>query len=145
MSVCLAVGMLLAFAGGMLDAYSYINRGEVFATAETGNIVRFSLLLSQGAWRPALPYLLSILFFALGVVAGETIRRRAEGRVGRLQGLEPILLAECATLAAVAFLPSGPPDTLANILIAFTSAVQMDSFRKFRGCAGSTTTSNTDA
>ena len=139
MSESLAVGMLLAFAGGMLDAYSYINRGEVFATAETGNIVRFSLLLSQGAWRPALPYLLSILFFALGVVAAETIRRRTEGRLGRLQWQQPILLAECATLAAVAFLPSGPPDTLANILIAFTSAVQMDSFRKFRGCAGSTT------
>ena len=30
-------------------------------------------------------------------------------------------------------------DPLANILISFTSAVQVDSFRKFRGCAGSTT------
>ena len=38
-SESLAVGFLLALTGGLLDAYSYLNRGEVFATAETGNIV----------------------------------------------------------------------------------------------------------
>ena len=139
MSESLAVGMLLAFAGGILDAYSYLNRGEVFATAETGNIVRFSLCLSAGEWREALHYLLSIACFTLGVIAAELLRRRMEGRTGRLQWQQPLLLAECAVLAVVAFLPSGPLDTLANILIAFTSAVQMDSFRKFQGCAGSTT------
>ena len=49
-SESLMVGLLLALAGGMLDAYSFINRGEVFATAETGNIVRLSIYLSMGEW-----------------------------------------------------------------------------------------------
>ena len=30
----LPAGLLLALAGGILDAYSYLNRGQVFATAE---------------------------------------------------------------------------------------------------------------
>ena len=42
-------------------------------------------------------------------------------------------------LVGVALLPAGPLDALANILISFTSAIQLESFRKFRGCAGSTT------
>ena len=139
MSESLAVGLLLALAGGMLDAYSYINRGEVFATAETGNIVRLGVHLSMGEWYEVLHYLLPISFFTLGVIAAEIIRRRIEGRTGRLQWQQPLLLAECATLVVVSFLPPGPLDTLANVLIAFTSAVQMDSFRKFHGCTGNTT------
>ena len=138
-SESMAVGLLLALAGGILDAYSYLNRGEVFATAETGNIVQLSIHLSRGEWGDAFHYLLPISAFALGVITAEAIRRRVEGRAGRLRWQQPILLAECAALVVVAFLPSGPLDTLANILIAFTSAVQMDSFRKFHGCAGSTT------
>ena len=139
MSESLTVGLLLALAGGMLDAYSFINRGEVFATAETGNIVQLSVHLSMGEWASAFQYLLPILAFILGVVAAEAIRRRAEGRTGRLQWQQYLLLAECGILAAVSLLPQGPLDPLANILISFTSAVQVDSFRKFRGCAGSTT------
>lgn len=139
MSESLTVGLLLALAGGMLDAYSFINRGEVFATAETGNIVQLSVHLSMGEWASAFQYLLPILAFILGVVAAEAIRRRAEGRTGRLQWQQYLLLAECGVLAAVSLLPQGPLDPLANILISFTSAVQVDSFRKFRGCAGSTT------
>ncbi len=74
-----------------------------------------------------------------GCGGGRGIRRRAEGRTGRLQWQQYLLLAECGVLAAVSLLPQGPLDPLANILISFTSAVQVDSFRKFRGCAGSTT------
>ena len=139
MSESLIDGLLLALAGGMLDAYSFINRGELFATAETGNIVQLSVHLSMGEWASAFQYLLPILAFILGVVAAEAIRRRAEGRTGRLQWQQYLLLAECGVLAAVSLLPQGPLDPLANILISFTSAVQVDSFRKFRGCAGSTT------
>ena len=147
-SESLMVGLLLALAGGMLDAYSFINRGEVFATAETGNIVRLSIYLSMGEWREAFHYLLPILAFALGVIAAEALRRRSECRAGRpdrrpgrlrWQWQQPLLLAECGVLAAVSLLPLGPLDPLANILIAFSSAVQVDSFRKFRGCTGSTT------
>ena len=97
-SESMAVGLLLALAGGILDAYSYLNRGEVFATAETGNIVQLSIHLSRGEWGDAFHYLLPISAFALGVITAEAIRRRVEGRAGRLRWQQPILLAECAAL-----------------------------------------------
>ena len=139
MSDSLAVGLLLAFAGGMLDAYSFITRGEVFATAETGNLVRLGVHLSLGEFAQAGRYIFPILAFTLGVLAAELIRRRMDGRRARFHWRQAILLGECAVLLLVALLPSGPMDALANILISFTSAIQLESFRKFRGCAGSTT------
>lgn len=33
-----------------MDAYSYLYRGEVFANAQTGNILLLSVCLSQGRW-----------------------------------------------------------------------------------------------
>jgi hypothetical protein len=35
----LPTGLLLACAGGFLDAYTFVGRGGVFANAQTGNIV----------------------------------------------------------------------------------------------------------
>ena len=43
MSETILIGTLLALAGGFLDAYTYICRGGVFANAQTGNIVLFSI------------------------------------------------------------------------------------------------------
>ena len=38
-SESIEVGILLALSGGLMDAYSYLLRGEVFANAQTGNII----------------------------------------------------------------------------------------------------------
>ena len=40
-SESIRLGAILALSGGFMDAYSYMERGEVFANAQTGNI--FSL------------------------------------------------------------------------------------------------------
>ena len=47
------LGSILMFSGGFLDAYSYLVRGEVFATAETGNIALMGISLARGDldWR----------------------------------------------------------------------------------------------
>ena len=49
-SESLANGLLLAFAGGMMDAYTYLCRGQVFANAETGNLVLLGIQLAQRNW-----------------------------------------------------------------------------------------------
>ena len=38
-SESIELGILLALSGGFMDAYSYIGRGEVFANAQTGNML----------------------------------------------------------------------------------------------------------
>lgn len=136
-SESLPVGLLLALTGGMLDAYTYLCRGQVFATAETGNIVLLSIHLAQGEWRQAAYYLMPIIAFTAGVLVTELLRRRLGE--GRLHWRQSILLVECLVILAVSQLPQGRLDPLANILISFTSAVQIESFRKFRGCGCATT------
>ena len=53
MSDALPLGLLLALTGGILDAYTYLNRGQVFATAETGNLVLLGINCAMGQWRRA--------------------------------------------------------------------------------------------
>ena len=41
MSETLRLGIILALSGGFMDAYSYLERGNVFANAQTGNLLLF--------------------------------------------------------------------------------------------------------
>ena len=74
MSERFRVGALLAMAGGLLDAYTYVMRGGVFANAQTGNIVLLGVRAIEGEWGGVLHYLLPILAFAVGVIAAELIK-----------------------------------------------------------------------
>ena len=47
-SESIRLGSILMFSGGFLDAYSYLVRGQVFATAETGNIALMGISLARG-------------------------------------------------------------------------------------------------
>ena len=138
-SESLPVGLLLALAGGVLDSYTFLNRGEVFATAETGNLVMLGVHLARAQWAEALYYLFPILAFAAGVLCTELMKSRIEAAGLHVHWRLPLLLVECVVIGVVAFLPLGRLDALANILISFTSAIQIESFRKFVGCACATT------
>ena len=61
MSASLPVGILLALAGGFMDAYSYMARGHVFANAQTGNILLFAVAVSEGRPGDSLRYLLPVV------------------------------------------------------------------------------------
>ena len=48
-SESLPIMILLTLSGGFMDAYSYLCRGEVFANAQTGNILLFGVNLAYQA------------------------------------------------------------------------------------------------
>ena len=52
-SETLGLAVLLALAGGLLDAYTYLCRGGVFANAQTGKIVLLAIRAAEGNWRGA--------------------------------------------------------------------------------------------
>ena len=56
MSDSFRIGAMLAVVGGFLDAYTYLARGQVFANAQTGNIVLLGVHLSEGDFKKALSY-----------------------------------------------------------------------------------------
>ena len=47
----LLIGILLAIVGGFLDIYTYLLKGNVFANAQTGNIVLMGLKIAQSDFR----------------------------------------------------------------------------------------------
>lgn len=125
------LAIALAIVGGFLDAYTYLMRGGVFANAETGNMVLLGVRFFQGEYAKAGTYLVPILAFALGVWASEEIRT-VVARRGALGWWQSVLGVEIGVMALVAFLPEDL-NMLANSLVAFISAVQMESFRKVEG------------
>lgn len=105
-SEALRVGVLLALAGGYLDAYTYLCRGGVFANAETGNMVLLGVKLAAGNWAGAAKYLPPIFAFFLGVLVAEVIRRRGKAAVSsKLHWRQWVLALEIGVLAAAAFSP----------------------------------------
>ena len=137
MSETFCLGALLAVIGGFLDAYTYLTRGRVFANAQTGNIVLLGQSLAGGQWAVALHYVFPLLAFLAGVYASEWVRHL--GRHSRtLHWRQTVLLVEIALLTAAGFLPQAM-NPLANALMSFACAMQVDSFRKFRGVPCATT------
>ena len=123
---------MLAVAGGFLDAYTYLCRGQVFANAQTGNMVLLAVRLAEGSWAQAFHYLMPILAFALGILVAEVVRRNSR-HAGRFHWRHTVLLVEMAVLVAVALAPVGEWDSLVNVAVSFVCALQVETFRKVRG------------
>ena len=137
MSESLKIGIILAFTGGFLDAYTFLVRGKVFANAQTGNIVLLGTNLFQGEFKQALSYLVPIVSFIVGVFITEFIKLKFKENE-KLHWRQIIIFIEIFLLALVAFMPQSL-NNLANIIVSFICAMQVESFRKINGIACATT------
>ena len=131
----LRVGILLALTGGFLDAYTYISRGNVFANAQTGNMVMLGINFMEGNFRGIINYIIPIIAFAIGVLLAEVIRTKLS-KSEKLHWRQAVLAIEIILLIIVAFISY---DYIVNTLISLICAMQVESFRKFHGNAYATT------
>lgn len=131
MSESFLTAAFLSMSGGLQDAYTYICRGEVFANAQTGNIVLLSQNLVERNWSLVLHYLVPLVFFAMGIVAAEGIRQKYKN-VQKIHWRQLVLLMEMILLLLVGFLPE-KLNLLANAMVSFACAMQVQSFRKVNG------------
>ena len=113
-SESIELGILLALSGGFMDAYSYLARGQVFANAQTGNMLLFGVNLARGQFQHALHYLCPVLAFGLGI------------------------LIEIIILFGVGYI-SFEQNLLANSLTSFACGLQVQAFRKIHGKGYATT------
>ena len=114
----LLVGGLLSMSGGLQDAYTYHVRDQVFANAQTGNIVLLGQSIALGNWETAVRYLLPLLAFAAGVYAAEIIHSRFRTNGVALHWRHEVLLVEAALLFLVGWMPQSM-NLVANILVSF--------------------------
>ena len=122
---------LLSFSGGLQDAYTYNVRGNVFANAQTGNVVLMSQNLMSGQWLRGAYYLCPLLAFALGVFIAKRLESKFKERPN-LHWKQLVLLLEILSLALVGLLPPAL-NMAANMLVSFSCAMQLQAFRKIHG------------
>ena len=138
-SESLALGIFLTLAGGFQDAYSYNVRDHVFANAQTGNIVLLGQNIASGNLMHALRYLLPLAAFFLGVYLTEWIKHFYKTSV-KIHWRQIVLIIEILILGITGFLPNEPTlNVIANIMLSFACAMQVDTFRKFRSIPCATT------
>ena len=116
MSEAVSTGIFLTLSGGFQDAYTYYCRGNVFANAQTGNIV---------------------LAFAGGVYMAEHVKR-LHRQDRRFHWRQLIVAIEIILLFVVGFLPQDM-NMAANIIVSFVCALQVNAFRKIKGSPYATT------
>lgn len=137
MSDSFRAAVFIILSGGFQDAYTYICRGGVFANAQTGNVVLMSTALFQREWAAVLKYLVPVLSFLVGTAVAEVVHIRLK-TYEKLHWRQIILLCEIILLFGVGFLPPAV-EPLANALVSFVCAMQVQTFHKVRGHAYAST------
>ena len=131
------LAILLAVSGGFMDAYTYTFRGEVFANAQTGNIILLAINLSEGNFEKMLQYLFPVIAFAFGIIIAEVVHRFCTID-NILHWRQYTVLLECIILFSVGFI-SQEYNMIANSLVSFACGIQVESFRKIQGSGMATT------
>lgn len=134
-SESIRLGILLALSGGFMDAYSYLERGRVFANAQTGNMLLMGVNLAEGNLRAMVDYLFPVLAFALGIFLAEVIHVR---ETNLLHWRQTAVLLEALILIGVSFFPLSM-NLPANSLTSFACGIQVECFRKIHGHGIATT------
>ncbi|MBR0811061.1 DUF1275 domain-containing protein [Bradyrhizobium diazoefficiens] len=124
--------LLLAFAGGYIDAYTWIIHG-VMANAQTANLIFLWVYATAGDWPKALHFVPPILAFAVGIVIAAWLRRIVGERAGAISTLLEILM-----LIAIGILHNRLPDLAGTLGISLVAAMQAASFTKVEGTICST-------
>lgn len=130
------LAIVLALSGGLMDAYSYLARGKVFANAQTGNMLLFGIAVADGDAGQALRYFFPVLSFAVGVAVAHNIKLFTHER--HMHWRQAALMVEIALLCVVAFIPDDL-NLLANSLTSLACGIQVQAFRKLHGHPFATT------
>ena len=128
-----ATAALLTLCGGFLDAYTYFSRGGVFANAQTGNMIKLGISAATGDYSACIRYLIPIISFILGILLVRIIDSEMTKRKIRYIR-RTVILTEAAVLLTVMLIPQKEElNIIANTLVSFVCAMQMEAFKSFGG------------
>lgn len=123
----LTLGMLLAFAIGLLNACTYVSRGGVFASSQSGNLLKLGLDISNGQFDRISYFLFPVLLFGIGIITAEHFRDAPNYKNWRRI---PVMI-EIVLITAASFLPESC-DRLANSIFGLCCGLQSITFRHIR-------------
>jgi len=102
----------LSLASGSADVLSFVELGNLFTSAMTGNAALLALAIGRGQWLAALRVTCALVSFALGVsiatvYAARRVDPHAPRAFRRLLRLELAFLGGCAALWSIGSTPLG--------------------------------------
>jgi uncharacterized membrane protein YoaK (UPF0700 family) len=133
----ITIGLCLSLLGGFLDSYSYLLKGNVFANAQTGNVVLLFVSLANSEFHKCLKYLIPIITFALGVLTAEIFKK--DTSFNNQTKINTVLLIEAVLIFCIAFWGKYFSNYAVNCLISFIAAIQVTSFDRVNKNPVSTT------
>ena len=126
------ISLILIFIVGGLDAFCYMLHDGMFASMQTGNMIKVAIKLATGDYQGIGSYFLTMLAFALGILCAHFI--------ARLKHHELISISIALALYVIGLLiPLGPLNFLANLIMAFGVGVQLQAIRSIWGFPVATT------
>lgn len=129
---------LLMMVAGMMGAYTFILRGNVFCNAQTANFVMMASALGQGKWEEGFYFFIPITAYLMGAIISEMLPGPIK-RHGKLRWDTLLLAIESVTLFAIGFIPLTLPHQIVQVVINFIASMQYNTFRQAEGVPMATT------
>lgn len=124
-------GSLLVMAAGVLDSYTYMQDGGVFAGLQTGNLILTGLRIGRGNYGSIVQALVSLIMFAIGVAIIRVIQYHypSERAVTRKR---VTLVFEILILIVVSLIAGRVSILVTTGLLALAAASQLQEFRRMK-------------
>lgn len=129
---------LLMMSGGLMGAFTYSIRGNIFCNAQTGNIVLLGMALGNGDWRKAAYLLIPIFAYGFGAVVSEILPVSVR-KVGFIRWDTLLIGFEILVLFFLGCLPESAPHQISQVAINFICSMQYNTFRQAEGIPMATT------
>lgn len=124
--------LVLIFIVGALDSYCYMLHDGMFASMQTGNMIKVAIKLAYRDYANIGSYFLTMLAFALGILSAYFLSKLKRSEV----------ISVCISLACYIIgilIPLGELNFLANLIMAFGVGIQLQAIRSISGFAVATT------
>lgn len=129
---------LLMMSGGLMGAFTYSVRGNVFCNAQTGNVVLLGMALGSGDWKRAAYLLVPITAYGLGAVMSEILPNSVK-KMALLRWDTLLIGFEILVTLLLGFVPESAPHQISQVAINFICSMQYNTFRQAEGIPMATT------
>lgn len=123
--------IIASFLMGFIDAYTFLQQDEVFASAQTGNLVSLSSKLFSGEWGETMSHVWAFGGFLIGAFAGEAVMDRYQDK--GMKRYRYYLLIQTVLLLVLALFQDRFTGALMLFSLGTLAGYELTIFRKFRG------------
>jgi uncharacterized membrane protein YoaK (UPF0700 family) len=120
--------MAATFLMGFIDAFTYLEKGGVFVSAQTGNMIVFSSKFFTGQFYQAAGHIIVFFGFSFGAFVGEAVVQQLKGHF--LKKYQVFLLIQGSLLLLFALFQQKITDSFMVFLLGILAGYELTIFRQ---------------